>query len=645
MDPKPLKSILSRLAEESIPADQVDLWPKVRRSLEAGRIPFMNGDQSMKSVSARTQTLKFALIAGLGLLLLAAALFATPSGEALAQSVWKFFTRIEGSLLLIPTQEPAGLVELTPEPTGLLSFPGPTAPAETPTPEPPPQSRQPFQAECGSLLDPRCSLEQVQRRVSFPLSGLSELPPGFAFAGATGGPEQVILAYQSEGGLLFLAQTRPDFDRLEDWQIAADTQVEAVSVAGAPGEYVLGGWGGLGLEQPGEIGWDAGTARQTLRWEAGGLRYTLWFLASKSGNGAMLDKAGLVRLAESLAGESELDDSPLPGLIELEQAERMAGFSLIRPGWLPQGFRLRGASYGTSENAVCQHYRYGSDDAAPLVIFQSRGWMPGLDRVRMRAEYNGQPVEIPMALATLAVRGAENGQATWASNGVTLEGLCGASSGSINKLLMWRAQEVNFIIGARLDQFEGAGFLTNLEMVRLAESLNGLPDLAEVEPDPERITSLGQLKALAGSRAASLGRFPTRMLADLHFEHAALFEAGEVSNPVREFASSDETRLVFAGAPLLDGSGRRQHLYISQSLGRDNPTLDALALAGGYSSANVDGEPAIFRQDCWDDPLAGGVLCRASLDWYEGGVWIEMITLLDRAIPQELLVAIAESLD
>jgi len=655
MEEGKLKAILIKMAEEAIPTE-VDLWLEMRDCFakyarndiegESLRAENLGGEFFATKKASRLMSLRgefFATkqshilrVAGAILfvcILILAVVLATPGGRAWANNALLFFLRSKSNTLLIPTQDPANLIEV---PQTVTAFPEPIVLPDTGT-------LSPFHQECGSLPYPRCSLVHLSNMLDFPVTGLSEAPDGFDFTGATGGPDQAVLLYQGEGGALYLAQGPVDRVSPGDFEIAADAEVEAVFIDGLPGEYLQGGWAGLGILEPGEVGWEYEPGKQTLRWEQAGILYTLWYYPSKSADQYSLDKSQLVELASQITDRADKLEPPLPSqFLSMEQVETRSGFTPIQPAWLPEGYTLAGASYAPDRNAVCLHYRYFQEAASTLTLFQSYGWLPTIEDIKITSLYQGQPIDIPVSITTVPVGGSENGVATLAINGVNLGQICGGVELTTNKALLWRADGMNFILGAVLDQFQGRGFLSNLEMGRVAESLSGVPNLQWAELDPERITSLQEIKSIAGFPV----RLPTRMLADLRFDHAVYRASGSADNPFRDVSAAEEVLLIYLARPLGDGKdGRHFNLFIAQSYGPGQQTLEEQALAGGYQWVTVQGNLALFRQDCWDDTSTGGfAVCMQTLSWMEGDLRIDIEAFLDKAIPLEMMLKIAEGL-
>jgi len=107
MNEKQFQKALGRLAEELVP-ENADLWPAIRDHFETSKHPTIQGDHSMNQALARRRLAAGSLLA---LLLVAALLFATPQGRALAQGIVNFFTHAESDRL------PVQPWPLTPLPT------------------------------------------------------------------------------------------------------------------------------------------------------------------------------------------------------------------------------------------------------------------------------------------------------------------------------------------------------------------------------------------------------------------------------------------------------------------------------------------------------------------------------------------------
>ncbi len=208
----------------------------------------------------------------------------TPQGHAFAQSILQFFVRTEGDTRPVPT-----LVSMVPTP-------GATGDDSA---NPALGTRLPFEETCGDILHARCGLDEIRAMTTFPISGLVNTVDGLTFAGATGGPEQVMLVYTSESvnGALTITQEPAGEGSEAVRQVAASADVETVSIDGVEGEYVQGSW--LSIDTGKGIAWTADPFVQTLRWQAGSVLYTMVFRAGKD-IGSKLDKADMLYLAGQL---------------------------------------------------------------------------------------------------------------------------------------------------------------------------------------------------------------------------------------------------------------------------------------------------------------------------------------------------------
>ncbi len=286
---------------------------------------------------------------GLVLLLAATLLAFTPSGRALAQAVLHFFTRSTGDTLPVPTSAPLNWEPVTPG-----------APAPTVTP-------LALFSECGDFTAPVCSVDQVRSKVHFTVRELGQIPAGMHFAGATGGPERILLSYdndQSTYGLDLVEEPWTGGSTLAQWPVGASAQVDTVQVGGVTGEYVRGGFKTRQLDDPTFTSvhfdqvWDAAVPQETLHWVAKGVFYSMstW---DADPDHELLPKDAFVALASGLttapvsAGQIVVPPTAttIPVItfegdtysLTMEQAESQAGFTVRQPSKLPDIFSLSGA--------------------------------------------------------------------------------------------------------------------------------------------------------------------------------------------------------------------------------------------------------------------------------------------------------------
>lgn len=524
---------------------------------------------------------------------------ATPQGRALAQSVLRFFTRLQGD-----TQE--------------IASEG--APA-----------RLPFQDVCGSVLFPRCSVAQVREMVGFPVLELGRAPQDMSFVGASGGPERVFLLYRGIRGSVLLAESPVESDDAADWEVGAGASVESVIIRGVAGEYVQGAWGGVGEVEDASVAWDEWPAAQTLRWEENAIRYTISFRASKSGNGPVFGRDDLVGFAVGLTSETVASLPASAPSSSIEEVAAQAGFGVTQPAWLPAGYTFDHATYSTEHRAACLYYHYLDLEGWPLLTIAETdaGGLPALADLQTVALFNGQPVQVAVDQQTVAVGGAAGGQGLLAITGVDTSTLCGGEAQHANMSLFWEAGGRGFVLFASIDQYDGRGFLTPLEMQRVAESLTGVSTIPAGTVDPGRLPSLEAAETLAGFDLRS----PSRVPDGFAFAYAAY-----------RVDDAPEVVLLYL-APTRDSIGRSHGYVLSQTTGSPN-TLEEVALGGGYEWISVHGEPAVYRQMCWDETAEGlDANCYLELSWFEAGIRFDVFANLPGAeVSREALLDMAESM-
>lgn len=545
------------------------------------------------------------------MMMIALLIAATPQGRAFAQSILRYFVRVE--TVAVPTAD----TELIPAEAEVVE----TKPVPMPV------------EGCGTILSPHCSADEVRSLVGFPIRELDVDLTKLHLVGATAVEQSgVAFVYQGEIGTLNFTQVPVENDTAQQWRVGSSALVEAVAIGNVWGEYVSGGWFGLGLVEEGAVNWEDTAALQTLRWEEDGIQYTLWFASAKTDDGVPnLDKSALVELAESLKTPSE-NTAPTPKPT-LKEVEALTGFTLTEPVNLPTGLALTKTVYSSQYNAACLYYHNVADVNIPAVmLFESNWALPAIEDIQTKAFYNGVEVEIAAEVETVSLNGADSGMATLVITGIEPSKVCGGEETYANRALLWQSNGKSFILFAFLDQLDGRGFLTKLEMRQLAESLNGAAS-DTVEIDPERLTSVESAEAVSGLDIKA----PALMLADLRFDHVALMNYGQYSTD----DGGTMIAMIYTGQPV--GDGRTYKLLFMQTFNSTN-TLENLALAGGYEETMVNGQPAIYRQDCWDTTSTGGdVACRQFLIWFENGVQYDIEVYLPASLPKDTVIAIAES--
>lgn len=354
MNEKQMRSMLKMLTEQKAPAAKIDLWPAIQSRLQKSqphpsRGTIMNTHpNSQQSQRPQRWQLKPAFLLA-SILLIGALFLFLPQGRALAQEILHFFNRSTSNTLPAPVQATLAWVEVTPGIT-----------ATTPTPQPT-LSGAVFSDTCGDYRSPRCSIEQIRAKVNFTIKELGNIPSGMDFVGATGGPDQVTLLYDTQDhSTVIILTEKPwtgDTARALLWNdISPKAVIEPVRIGPNSGEYVKGSY----RYQAGEklATWNDNAGFQDLRWVDNGV-----FIAMQQiGPDNSFDRAGMVALAESLTTGSvfakltplptvtptAIPPTPEPGyqyILNMEEATQKAGFSILVPTRLPEIYKIDGYAY------------------------------------------------------------------------------------------------------------------------------------------------------------------------------------------------------------------------------------------------------------------------------------------------------------
>lgn len=322
-----------------------------------------------KSMPSNRAGLRLRSGLGLAAVMIAVVFFLTPQGQAMAQGLLHFFTRARSDIMPGSTEAPLIWVEQTP---GI--------PAATSTPQ---TAYSPaYGSMCGKINDPKCTFEQIQAKVTFPVFQLSEIPNGLFFAGATGGPQSVYIVYQTEnrGSMLIIHQVpNTKNEKQTAFLVGASAEVETIQVDGITAEYVKGAFFSDGSRKPAT--WTSELPSQSLRWVNQGIFFDLEYYGVEP----ELDRDDLVVLISSLTTESIADITPIPTLqptedvikmlserysLSVDQVEQKAGFSLYLPTKLPKGLAFMGAYYESDLGKVVVFYNYTNHFSNGLLINQ-----------------------------------------------------------------------------------------------------------------------------------------------------------------------------------------------------------------------------------------------------------------------------------
>jgi hypothetical protein len=311
----------------------------------------------------------------------------TPPGRAFAQSLFRFFSLAESTSFPLP-EEDLYLFDTTPTPAPTFELslatvsPSNSEPVEmTTVPLPTSSSAKDILKNCKAAPDTSsyaCQIALAESQVGFDVREFPTVPRGYAFVSAqiNATLRSVTINYSvfEGGGYLTLVQGEGSIPPTSSWGEVRANAIQKVKVNESYGEYAQGMFAVL----PGakSATWIADSATYRLRWVEG----NRWFALSKDGNTAPvegLDKDALIALASNLVDSPDpqanttLDDSYKLSVVE---AETTAGFDLLEPSILPEGFEFAYARYDATYQTVTLVYtpagQPGTGDGG-LYIFQT----------------------------------------------------------------------------------------------------------------------------------------------------------------------------------------------------------------------------------------------------------------------------------
>ena len=552
---------------------------------------------------------RFIAISFLTILLLVALLGLTPMGKALGQTLLQFFTRTQSETLPEPTAAPVALFEVAP---------GDAVP--TPTPYP---SEASYFAECGDGRAPLCSFEEIRSKVSFPIKQLAVIPEGFKYTGAIGGEDGVSLVYDrpEHQGRLFLSIWPWAGTERDKYPIPPSAIVETVRIGTFYGEYARGAWFNNGTYDT----WDPDSGLQTLRWREGELAYDLALIGRYPVE--ELDKEALAALAQNLTDgpiistDAQTGEAALPeGQIRtasLEEANKQASFTLKTADWLPDGYSFHFLQLLPSQNVACLHYQLVNEETFdPLSLSEGPDLpLPFGDDIADHPTYASTVAE------KITISGADKDQGLYGEGNMGPLDLCDLPA-SNRRVLMWKAGGVNYRLDASMVNAVNP-FLTKLELIRIAESINGAGTTASTTLDPERLTSVQEAEQLAGFDVKE----PTRLPAGENFSYAT-YSTFSVTSDLKTVTLFYKTISI------------AQTYGVTETLESRYPvdlTID--------EQVTVNGHKAYYRQGCgtlqgWDKNCFGTFV----LIWHAGNMEYELWGTVQWGLTREVIIDIAESL-
>lgn len=588
--------------------------PSERLDRRMANAPWTEMFQTFHSKRLTNPRFRIALAAALAVLLAFLILLATPQGRAWAQGTLRFFTRTASNTL------PA-----TPYPTAEIVMVDVT-PGAPSTPEPTPttniQALIPFYNQCGSWSNPTCTVEQIRGMVNFEVKELALIPDGMRLLGATGGPDEVWIHYQRDdftGGILITQGPWTD-DMAKAWKVALTATVETVPLGYFTGEYVKGSWSmSWSISAKDTVAtWDPTENTQTLRWREENMFYTMEVFGAFEDQGQPMDKNGMTVLAAGLTTQPVVVAPDTTRLKTVQEAETLAGFDVIEPDALPNGYTFKYASYVTETNSICLYFMHSSDEFLPSlgIVESTKRPFPTLRNV-----FHPSPEELKIGATvitdTLPIGGAADGHGLYISGWIYENPYC--DNGSESQALVVQMANFWFIIFARQDIGLHEGSLTKLEMAKLAENITGVHTIPESQLDPQRLPSIEAAEQVAGFDI----KIPAKLPAENAFGYASYLQ----EDPAKWIT------LHYMNFSIRAGFGVTETL---EMMDNESP--------GIYKKLWVNGQPALYLQGCgtdqgWDWNCSGAL----SLTWFDNGV-IYSIWAIAGDLNEETAIAIAESM-
>jgi len=640
---KKVTLILSHMAEQAAPSNEINLWPAIQSRFMADPLTpasvqtratsqqFKGSPMNMHFFpSRRLRTAALVMIA----ILLACGLFLlTPQGQAWAQSLLRFFDRQESDVL--------PMVSITQTPTQPLQLVDQTTQTALPIPTATPSG-------CDSIPAAHCTIEEIQPNVAFPIQHLGKLPKDGYLRGAVREGQRVVLVYGCPQGCFLLLSEEPANEATAQWEIGASAQVKTVQIqteqGRVSGEYVQGTYTG----QAGSLDatWDPKFAAYTLRWETAGIQYTLQWSPPPAGNTVLTaDEAMLVTLAESLAKQASPALNP-NFLLSAEDASLLAGFPVRVPGYTPKGWDQPFYTYDAATGFVCLNYATGGQRDHPRLFVRESATAPMTDLQPAGSDQPGDVTPAPIQYEPVVIGGADNRTGRYTRSLYQQpENACNGQNDFFvtNEVLQWTANGMTYEIFAAAEPFSTRS-VSKLDLQRMAESITGVTTIPVDAPDPEHLWSIQEAEKLAGIPI----KVPAKLPEGYAFEMARM----EQSTIISMYRAPDPN------PGMLDLSAKPPVIYLyqcpAQADGQDPCTQDiqdipaevkeSLAVhhqSGFYAKGDLGADESTQWKTTW---FPNHMFLTQRLFWKEGNTIYLLKLMWGGGIDQGMMIQIAESL-
>jgi hypothetical protein len=277
-----LQSILNHLAQDAAHPSEIDLWPTIQTRLAGGKAFSQANAPKIKLIAFSSKHNRVVFICALTLFIALGMIIILPVGQAWANNILRFFTPSQSNTFLLPTQDAAPKINITP--TYIM----------------------PTLAGCEDESAPLpygCAVSKAEAALGFAVKRLPAVPERFSFATASADLNQSLIriTYARDGGILTITQRHGTSAASlweANWGAVPVNFIEKVQINNFEGEYVRGMF--VVKSQTGKKAeWEPDAPVQRLRWQDGNMLFEIQ-MAGLPGDNDLIGKDWMITLAESL---------------------------------------------------------------------------------------------------------------------------------------------------------------------------------------------------------------------------------------------------------------------------------------------------------------------------------------------------------
>lgn len=236
------------------------------------------------------------------------------------------------------------------------------------------------EADANHFLKPAIqglSLEDASKTAGLAYSDLPLVPAGYQLDGRTyylsGKILRTVYKYNPyNAGEMFIHDQSPN--DIQPAIVGKSANVENFELAGYPIAYVEGAW--VFTRPAGMMEWEGETNFHTYRWEEEGIIHNLSFVYddSDSKSPAWLSEQIQKEIIEGVLGlrTSFSPDVFLNRVADLETLEKLAGFKVMTPAYLPDGYALGRFAYDEKGGFVELHYSMDGSENDSIIILAGK---------------------------------------------------------------------------------------------------------------------------------------------------------------------------------------------------------------------------------------------------------------------------------